>query len=446
MATPNRDSEVTSSGIRNPHTQFVDPASKLPLELLVEVFRWCDTSLDYRGLRLPDGLYTRRAPWLLTHVCQRWRSVTISSPQLWRKIAVNLMDDEDADAAEGIYMLTKLFLERSAQSQIAVVLTGDDLLPVLDLIMSASDRWDDLSIYAETVVICGLSPIKGRLPKLARLELVRSEYDEEDAPADEVDMFSVAPCLLDVTFRYDPMLSVLVPWSQLTQFTTSYAKLRAILDTLQDLINLETLTLDRQGDEGNMELLPMVSLPCLRELTITTGPDEEGHPGFLFDHLSLPSLERLTLDCEDSTICPHTAALISRSACHLRSFKLNYYDTLGTPLLNVLTLTPDLTELDLRGTEATDVFLTQLTRVPPALAPEIIPRLESLMLRTKFKQELLLRLVESRFAPAPDPDEPERICTLQYLGVQLSLEVIEPVLGHGLTNLNALGLRGTILR
>ncbi|KAJ6487694.1 hypothetical protein C8R45DRAFT_1213740 [Mycena sanguinolenta] len=450
MATANSGSnlEVTPRRVRVP--RLVDPASRLPLELLVEVFRWCDTSLDYRGLRLPDGLYTRRAPWLLTHVCRRWRSVTISSPQLWRKVTVNLSldegdDDEDEDEfTEGIYELTRLFLERSAQSQIAVVLTGTHPQPVLDLIMSASDRWDDLSIHAESHVIRELSTIAGRLPKLTRLELVRSEYDEEETSedAEELDFFSVAPRLRDVTFRYDPLFSIPVPWSQLTRFATSYAELRPILDALRELVNLETLTLDRQGDEGNMEQLPSASLPCLCELTITTGPDEEGNPGLLLDHLSLPALVRLTLECEDSTICPHTAALISRSGCHLRSFKLSHYDTLDTPLLGVLALTPDLTELDLCGTEATDVFLTRLTRVPPALAPEIIPRLESLLLRARFKQELLVRLLESR-APALGSDEPGLICSLQYIGLQVSLADIEPGIGHRLTTLN---LNGAVLR
>ncbi|KAF8162517.1 hypothetical protein K438DRAFT_299760 [Mycena galopus ATCC 62051] len=282
-----------ASRIRSPQTKLVDPANRLPLELLVEVFRCCDTSFDPCGLRLPDGLSVRQAPWLLTHVCQRWRAITVSSPQLWRQIAVTLSDDV-GETAEGIYLLTKLFLERSAQSQIAVILTGAELQhqtwPVLDLLMSSSDRWDDLSIHADAVVVCGLSAIKGHLARLARLKWIRSEYDDELPTPVVLDMFSVAPCLSDVTFRYDPLFgSVLVPGRQLTQFTTLYSGLGPILEALREFVNLETLTLDRQGDEGNMERLPTASLPRLRELTVTTGPDQESHPGFLLDHLSLPA-------------------------------------------------------------------------------------------------------------------------------------------------------------
>ncbi|KAJ7832069.1 hypothetical protein B0H14DRAFT_1178711 [Mycena olivaceomarginata] len=431
------------------HSQrLIDPAERLPLELLVEVFHLCDTSLNHIGLKLPDGLFTARAPWVLTHVCQRWRSVALSSPQLWRKITINLSTDEDEEDGytAGLYELTALFLKRSAQARIAVVLTGDDLpetWPILDLLMDECDRWDDLSIYAETTIIRGLAKIRGRLPRLARLELIRSEYEEEEPIT--LDMFSEAPCLHNVIFRYDPSFNILIPWSQLTTFTTSYVELVLILNALRELVNLETLTLDRQGDEGNMGQLPMASLPSLRKLILTTGPDQESHPGLLLDHMSPPALEHLDLDCEDSAICPHVASFISRSGCRLDSFILNYYDTLDAPLLAVLRLMPDLARLDLCGTNATDLFLTQLTRVPPALAPEIIPHLESFILRAHFNQELFLHLIQSRFAPAQDLNEPELVCKLRFVGLKLSVQDIEPVLGHGLSALSALGLDGEML-
>jgi hypothetical protein len=363
------------------------------------------------------------------------------------------MSTDESDNIEGIYMLTALFLERSAQSLITVILTGNYIpqnFPLLQLLITSCERWDDLSIYADAVVIRGLSPIRGRLHQLDRLELVRSDGEVDTQPG-VLDMFSYAPCLSEVAFRFDRAFTFLIPGSQLTEFTTSYAEVTPILYVLRELVNLEALTLDREGEEGPMDQLFTVDLPQLCELTITT--DLEGHPGKLLDYLKLPALLDLNLDCEDSAICPYLIQLITRSACRLDSFTLSYWDDLDTPLAGVLALMPHLTELELKGTGTTSAFLTQLTRVPPALAPAIVPRLEALTLRAPFSQALLMQLVESRFASEPDPIEsepdpnvPELVCTLEYLGLGLTTERIESVLAYGLPPLCDMGLEVALLR
>ncbi|KAJ7156647.1 hypothetical protein C8R46DRAFT_860900, partial [Mycena filopes] len=46
----------------------------LPDEILLEIFQHCLAPHDARAT----------APWVVSHVCRRWRAVALSSPQLWR--------------------------------------------------------------------------------------------------------------------------------------------------------------------------------------------------------------------------------------------------------------------------------------------------------------------------------------------------------------------------
>jgi hypothetical protein len=64
-----------------------------------------------------------------------------------------------------------------------------------------------------------------------------------------------------------------------------------------------------------------------------------------------------------------------------------------------------------------------------------------------------MQLVESRFASEPDPIEsepdpnvPELVCTLEYLGLGLTTERIESVLAYGLPPLCDMGLEVALLR
>ncbi|RPD53915.1 hypothetical protein L227DRAFT_490035, partial [Lentinus tigrinus ALCF2SS1-6] len=56
------------------------PVSKLPEELLVEVFSWLGPVVSTAGVA---------SPWLPSAgACRRWREVICSNPQFWRKILV----------------------------------------------------------------------------------------------------------------------------------------------------------------------------------------------------------------------------------------------------------------------------------------------------------------------------------------------------------------------
>ncbi|KAI0065776.1 hypothetical protein BV25DRAFT_1593602 [Artomyces pyxidatus] len=58
------------------------PALRLPVEIVLNIF-----SVFPASPLSPHVLYSRPPPWLaVTHVCQRWREISLSSPSLWTHI------------------------------------------------------------------------------------------------------------------------------------------------------------------------------------------------------------------------------------------------------------------------------------------------------------------------------------------------------------------------
>lgn len=61
----------------------------LPVEILSTVLILSQT--PSQDALLPNALDTARGPWLLTHVSQEWRRISISTPSLWCTIHVQLL-------------------------------------------------------------------------------------------------------------------------------------------------------------------------------------------------------------------------------------------------------------------------------------------------------------------------------------------------------------------
>ncbi|KAF9029332.1 hypothetical protein BDZ89DRAFT_933125, partial [Hymenopellis radicata] len=66
----------------NDAKSLLHPIRSLPTELMSEIFSHC-VPRGYVDEGCLDSLDPRLAPWTLSHVCYRWRSLALSSPQLW---------------------------------------------------------------------------------------------------------------------------------------------------------------------------------------------------------------------------------------------------------------------------------------------------------------------------------------------------------------------------
>ncbi|KAJ7723468.1 hypothetical protein DFH07DRAFT_759503 [Mycena maculata] len=403
----------------------------VPSELLTEIFRFCG---PFSNGRYWDGLLIRQSPWVLSHVCRRWRVTVLSTPMLWCMFSIDLSLSRTWQASEGVLQLTSLFLERSGHCSISLAIYGDNSpqnRPILEALMSTSDRWEDLRIFSDSAFTQALSPIRGHISRLRRLEVHR-----DDRPI-RIDAFADAPHLHHAVLSYDPWMSVILPWKQLTEFQTAYCEVGTILTTLRELVNLVTLTLDRLDPEDSDVTVQPFHLLRLRTLSITA-EGAERHPGDLLDHLILPALVCLTVDSEGITICPHLTALIDRSECVLESLTLSIDDTFDISIAAVLGSTPGLTYLSLCGLRVSDELFARLMSTEPVLAP----LLASLTLRAQFSQEFLLLLVTSRFAPRES--EPGR--ALKELRISLDVMDLEAFFADRMLDFNDMGFHVELLR
>ncbi|KAJ7113985.1 hypothetical protein C8R44DRAFT_560379, partial [Mycena epipterygia] len=60
---------------------ILSPLRRMPPEVLAEIFSWTLPWVhDAMGRWRFDA---KSCPWVLTHICGRWRQVAISTPSLW---------------------------------------------------------------------------------------------------------------------------------------------------------------------------------------------------------------------------------------------------------------------------------------------------------------------------------------------------------------------------
>ncbi|KIK65774.1 hypothetical protein GYMLUDRAFT_159613, partial [Collybiopsis luxurians FD-317 M1] len=91
------------------------PVHCLPNELLTQIFDYvCDNSSPHSGYQLSE------APFRLSAVCSRWRSLCLSHSKMWAKIAVNCgkRSMKLGDAVD-------LYLERSKPRLLSLQLLND---------------------------------------------------------------------------------------------------------------------------------------------------------------------------------------------------------------------------------------------------------------------------------------------------------------------------------
>lgn len=214
------------------------PVLNLPNEVVSEIFV---RFLPVYPKRAPA--FGPLSPTLLTQICHKWREIALSTPALWRAVA--LSGSRKWTTKQKVHFL-ETALERSGSCSLSIDLeclivqnelaSKRQMTPLLRRITSHSARLEHLKLFMDMVV---LEAFKGPLPFLRSLKIGSfpsfREF-EEPAPAYA---FLQAPLLNSVTLQqYRPTLISRLPWMQLTTLSVDFIKPSECAKILNEVDNL----------------------------------------------------------------------------------------------------------------------------------------------------------------------------------------------------------------
>ncbi|KAJ7177073.1 hypothetical protein C8R46DRAFT_1346953 [Mycena filopes] len=380
------------------HERIVFSINRLPTELLSLIFLFGVPSVP---LEHSPRAATTQSPWLVSQVCKLWRQIALSSQLLW---AFPIVFPPTQSPGQ-----LKLHLERAGNAGLHPHLVGSPrgrIFPtLLASILECSPRWVTLSMHFDwTPLQVRLAALSARVAQLEKLK-IEGVWGDDITTAlghgQRLTAFTVAPRLrsLDVTRVCEPAVSLLLPWSQLTEYRAcgSAHEHTAVLKICPNLIKLDlafsaTVTIAADAPVqvvlprlthlriGDAAFLGIIGLPALRDIVIQrTDPDSDA---------LLPLLQ-----------------LIRRDRPPLRDVSLVHSALVTPTLASILQDSPAITMLRIhvqRGdTAAVDALLVLLTLAPGAKhATECLaPALAEIELsgRGTFDQARFVEMVESRW-------------------------------------------------
>ncbi|KAJ7607875.1 hypothetical protein FB45DRAFT_1130546 [Roridomyces roridus] len=199
---------------REQYKVILSPLRRLPTETLGEIF--VQTIPSMRDLDKWNGFGMNQSPWVLTHVCSRWREIAISLPSLWSLIYV---DQRYPLAAAETQVQRAKTLRVHIHGRIGYDLEPISETRILEYLISHSARWEEFSIEMTDDFDILLPTLRDQVPLLRRLSL---EWDEDlyiADPEDSIDYFETATSLVDLRLRHrgNP-ISFSPPLQQLTRY------------------------------------------------------------------------------------------------------------------------------------------------------------------------------------------------------------------------------------
>lgn len=151
----------------------IPPISRLPTELLIELFATCAVNEAASGI----------APLTLSSVCHLWKEVVYSSPRVWQLVSLN---DHERPITSSLKQ-AELWLARSAPLPFDVELnlqSSDSLLSLMSPSLPFLDRWRYFWISGEREESIDVSDLfrPGLIPVLHYLNVIVQLAEESGQP------------------------------------------------------------------------------------------------------------------------------------------------------------------------------------------------------------------------------------------------------------------------
>ncbi|KAJ7758653.1 hypothetical protein B0H16DRAFT_1370405, partial [Mycena metata] len=163
------------------------PIRRLPKEVIVEIFRFCNEPTETCQDPIPPSLWAHEAqrelrrvaggPLIaLSQVCKHWRLITLGTPLLWSKITLDLRCWElpaTSFAHQKMIRLLDRALDRSQQTPLDIEVSGIGQChpQALERLALASPRWRSATFVVECDMLRHLSKVAGKLPLLETLRI-----------------------------------------------------------------------------------------------------------------------------------------------------------------------------------------------------------------------------------------------------------------------------------
>ncbi|KAF8205687.1 hypothetical protein K438DRAFT_1964103 [Mycena galopus ATCC 62051] len=330
----------------------------LPPEILAEIFLFC------LGGR-PNTPDPTEAPLLLCAVCQQWRNIASTTPQLWSSISVDLEGDPPFD-------LVCIWLSRARSTPLSLCWhVYEPLGASFETISALSGQWQDVELSGALASL----PINGNYPLLEGL-CVYPPYCTRP-----ISSFCDAPKLRDV---YIPSYAAMIwlPLHQLVSFRTNSVFIEDCLELLRNASNFVAARLGIQPYESSALPDTIFPLHQLRSLTLSCNYEtiDPMVSVALLKCFKVPTFKTLALGFEydESNGCNISPflSLVSQSHFQLHTLTLSLIPTTANDLIKCLKATPTVVDLKLQ-------ISYHILDLNPVLAQftghhDFLPKLESL--------------------------------------------------------------------
>ncbi|KAG7085989.1 hypothetical protein E1B28_003512 [Marasmius oreades] len=318
------------------YKNMVSPLLNLPTDVLSLIFETCAES-DKDGHVMSLGA----VPWVLSHICRRWRYVSLSYPQLWKVVRIDAYRHHLSNPA-----MLKAWLARSQPLPLSCVVRFrlspravgfyEDIIDIMDhegitnLLLGESQRWLDMSFeLGDRVHLYNLIGTTTRPFPLLRYLRVDAKFPPIHRwlipHTFNASAFASAPNLVEVSVDVqEPLPAMTLPWHQLKRYSdcgstreestfldlAKLAKLEHFVYKLHPrsfsnpqplhLVNLRRLDMFGWPWQTIIEILSFLHLPSLEDLFLyfthtVSSPDIIIHLIVDLQERSSCRLKRLTL-------------------------------------------------------------------------------------------------------------------------------------------------------
>ncbi|KAF8224024.1 hypothetical protein L208DRAFT_1410910 [Tricholoma matsutake] len=405
MSTINKPKIGLGLKVEVPLSEDVDLMIKLPKELIAEIFSHCVMeTIDLGALELVDP------PWNLAQICSLWRTVALSSPNLWNDIAVQFLYHRRGEFVH-LMNLLEIFLSRAGNSSISLNIAAAVVEYPLDpkLVDSMINL---VHPHIGQFRHLGLQPVGAMMPILQlpsdtvqALESASLVFDTDDgdnifdrgerdgwteaAEIHKIIIFDTARNLRYVTLTTEyaeVYLNVLrFPWSQLTHLTllNTFLEFQSAHEVLRQCTSLVSCNFGINTDWNCWPLDSPTILHNLVSLTVYAF-DPCCHHGEFLQPFILPSLRYLELCSEHTTPWTDgkTIALIRRSL-HANFECFRFTSLLPHEVLAALSEAPLLKELSLSFPLSTfgEEPLVLVALITAVARGDVVPNIETFNLK-----------------------------------------------------------------